>query len=223
MEEDEINYITLRKIQQMEKNSPVLTELKSDFYNDLSEYLENLNNRLKNESSSQKQILLKDEIQNTKKIAINIYEQREKKILLAAVSKVRGGNPDLKNMINMEKNLFDSIIDLMQNSRNRVLENKTKEKKLNNTKTIESKEEKNVEKQQNFNPIVRVTQDIPEFIGTDEKKYNLRNNDVLSIPKDMSDMLSKRGVVKKIKLSVDPNVKKRQGTTSIRRESSPES
>ena len=77
MDEDEINYRTLRKIQQMEKNSPVLTELKPDFYNALSEYLENLNNSLERETSSQKQILLKDEIQNTKKIATNIYEQRD--------------------------------------------------------------------------------------------------------------------------------------------------
>ncbi len=90
MEEEEISYKTLRKIQQMEKNSPVLTELKTIFYSELLEYIENLNNRLERETSSQKKMLLKDEIQNTKKIAANIYEQREKKILLAAISKARG-------------------------------------------------------------------------------------------------------------------------------------
>ena len=198
MEEDEINYRMLRKIQQMEKNSPVLTELKTDFYNALSEYLKNLNNRLERETSSQKQILLKDEIQNTKKIAINIYEQREKKILLAVISKARGGNPDLKNMIDVEKNLFDPVLNLVLDSRKKILENETKENISSNTKTVEPKE-KTVEKQENSNSIVRVTKDIPEFIGTDEKKYNLRNNDVVSLPEDMSDMLSKRGVVEKVK------------------------
>jgi len=200
MEEDEINYRTLRKTQEMEKNSPVLTELKPDFYNVLSEYLKNLNNRLERETSSQKQVLLKDEIQNTKKIATNIYEQREKKILLAAISKARGGNPDLKNMIDVEKNLFDPVLNLMLDSRKKILETETKENKSSDTKTVETKkEEKTEKKQENTNSIVRVTQDIPEFIGTDEKKYNLRNNDVISLPEDMSDMLSKRGVVKKIK------------------------
>ena len=53
MEDEEINYRTLRKIQQMEKNSPLLTDLKSSFYNDLSEFFQGLNERLKNESSSQ--------------------------------------------------------------------------------------------------------------------------------------------------------------------------
>jgi len=202
MEEDEINYRVFRKIQETEKNSPVLTELELNFYNTLSEYLENLKNRLESETSPQKQALLKDEIQNTKKIAINIYEQREKKILLAVVSKARGGNPELKNMIDIEKDLFDSIFNLMLKSRKDLLEKETKENKSNDRKVVEPKvEEKTEEIQKNSNPIVRIIQDIPEFIGTDEKKYNLRNNDVISLPENMSDMLSKRGVAKKIKKS----------------------
>ena len=202
MEEDEINYRVFRKIQETEKNSPVLTELELNFYNTLSEYLENLKNRLESETSPQKQALLKDEILNTKKIAINIYEQREKKILLAVASKARGGNPELKNMIDIEKDLFDSIFNLMLKSRKDLLEKETKENKSNDRKVVEPKvEEKTEEIQKNSNPIVRIIQDIPEFIGTDEKKYNLRNNDVISLPENMSDMLSKRGVAKKIKKS----------------------
>ena len=200
MEDDEINYRALRKIQQMEKNSPILTDLRPGFYDNLSEYLENLNNRLESESSSQKQMLLKDEIQNTKKIATSIYEQREKKVLLAAVTKARGGNPDLKNMVNIEKNLFEPVLELMLNSRKKILENETIENISNDTKAAEPAEEKKTEeKQENSNPIVRVNQDVPEFIGTDEKKYNLRKNDLISLPEDMSDTLSKRGVVEKIK------------------------
>lgn len=200
MEDDEINYRALRKIQQMEKNSPILTDLRPDFYDNLSEYLENLNTRLESESSSQKQMLLKDEIQNTKKIATSIYEQREKKVLLAAVTKARGGNPDLKNMVNIEKNLFEPVLELMLNSRKKILENETVENISNDTKAAEPAEEKKTEeKQENSNPIVRVNQDVPEFIGTDEKKYNLRKNDLISLPEDMSETLSKRGVVEKIK------------------------
>ena len=200
MEDDEINYRALRKIQQMEKNSPILTDLRSDFYNTLSEYLEDLNTRLGSESSSQKQMLLKDEIQNTKKIATSIYEQREKKVLLAAVTKARGGNPDLKNMVNIEKNLFEPVLELMLNSRKKILENGTIENISNDIKAAEPTEKKKTEeKQENSNPIVRVNQDVPEFIGTDEKKYNLRKNDLISLPEDMSDTLSKRGVVEKIK------------------------
>jgi DNA replication initiation complex subunit (GINS family) len=196
MEEDELNYRMLRKIQQMEKNSPVLTDLKSNFYIELVEYLENLNNRLEKDISSQKKLLLTEEIQNIKKIAINIYEQREKKIILAAISKGRGGNPDLKNMADKEKNLFEAIINLMLKSRKNVLEIKNERNKLNDFEKVENKDDEKSE--ENLNSIVRVTKDIPEFIGTDEKKYNLRNNDIVSLPEDMSEMLSKRGVIKKI-------------------------
>ena len=199
MEEDELNYRTLRKIQQMEKNSPVLTDLKSNFYIELVEYLENLNNRLEKEISSQKKLLLTEEIQNIKKIAINIYEQREKKILLAAISRARGGNPDLKNMADKEKNLFETIINLMSKSRKNVLKIINERNQLNDFEKVENKDyEKSEENEEKLNSIVRVTKDIPEFIGTDEKKYNLKNNDIVSLPEDMSEMLSKRGVIKKI-------------------------
>jgi DNA replication initiation complex subunit (GINS family) len=200
MEEDEINYRTLRKIQQMEKNSPILTDINPHFYSDLSDYLIVLNKRLRKESSSQKQLLIKDEIENTKKIIMNIYEQREKKILLAAISKARGGMPNLKNMIKIEKKIYDSTLNLLLQSRKILFEKEKKNSNQNAIKNVDIEEDEKIEdKQKNLNPIVRVTENIPEFIGTDEKRYNLRKNDVLSLPEDMNNTLSKRGVVKRIK------------------------
>jgi DNA replication initiation complex subunit (GINS family) len=205
MNENEINYKNLRKIQQIEKESPTLTKIESSFYTALSDYLKYLDSRLEKESSPQKQMLLKEEVRNTKKIATNIYEQREKKIILAAISKARGGEPDLKNLVGVERNLFDSILQMMVQTREELLNKKTREKE--EEKTVESGVEPKAEnkkqeiitpKQQNINPIVMVAKDIPEFIGTDAKKYNLRKSDILSLPKDMSDTLSKRDAVKEM-------------------------
>ena len=206
MNENEINYKNLRKIQQIEKESPTLTKIESSFYTALSDYLKYLDSRLEKESSTQKQMLLKEEVQNTRKIATNIYEQREKKIILAAISKTRGGEPDLKNLVGAERNLFDSILQMMVQTREELLNKKTREKE-EEEKTVEFSVEPKTEnkkqeiitpKQQNINPIVMVAKDIPEFIGTDAKKYNLRKGDILSLPKDMSDTLSKRDAVKEI-------------------------
>jgi DNA replication initiation complex subunit (GINS family) len=206
MNENEINYKNLRKIQQIEKESPTLTRIESSFYTALSDYLKYLDSRLEKESSAQKQMLLKEEVQNTRKIATNIYEQREKKIILAAISKTRGGEPDLKNLVGVERNLFDSILQMMVQTREELLNKKTREKEEEKTvefgvepKAENKKQEIITLKQQNINPIVMVAKDIPEFIGTDAKKYNLRKGDVLSLPKDMSDTLSKRDAVKEIK------------------------
>ena len=60
-----------------------------------------------------------EEIQTIKRIIDNIYEQREKKIMKAALSKVRGGRPDLKNLLDVEKNLFDSTLDILMQSHTR--------------------------------------------------------------------------------------------------------
>lgn len=201
MTDEEINYRTLRKIEQMEKNSPVLTKIKSDFYTSLSDYLKELNNRLENEDNPQKKIIIKDEIENIKKLSLSIYELREKKVLLAVVSKARGGNPDTTSMINSEKDLFDSILEIMLKHRDSTFENKKTEK---NEIVQESKPEQPIQEENESvkigqrNPILKVNKDVPEFIGTDEKKYFLKKNDLISLPPDMSEMLVKRGVAETI-------------------------
>ena len=199
MNADEINYKTLRRIQEMEKKSPSLTRIESNFYNDLSKYLENLDGRLGKESSPQKQMLLKVEMRDTNKIVTSIYEMREKKILLATISKARGRDPNLKNLVDVEKDLFESTLELMTQMRKQVLEKKSKGS-TEKEKTVEpKKEDKKNKGQENSKPVVRVTRGVPKFIGTDMKEYNLRGGDVLSLPADMRGMLSKRGVVKEIK------------------------
>lgn len=199
MNTDRIDYKTLRRIQEMEKISPSLTKIETNFYSSISEYLENLNDRLEKESSNQKQMLLKDEIKNTNKIITNIYEKREKKIVLATISKARGGNPNLGNLVDLEKDMFESILKLMIQSRKQVLYKELK-RNIRVEKHVESKkkdEKKEIE--ENSKPIVRVVKDMPKFIGTDTKEYDLRKNDIVSLPDDMKDMLCKRGVIKEIK------------------------
>ena len=203
MTDEEINYRTLRKIQQTEKNSPALSNIRSDFYKSLAEYLQELEQRYEKESSAQKKTLLKEEIENIKKISLSVYELREKKILLAAISKARGGNPDTNNVIDFENTLFKSVLNAMNSSRNTVFkkeetENEVVDDKENESDKIKAKKEDKDEKIEEHNPIVRVNKNMPEFIGTDQKKYYLRKNDIISMPQDMSATLSKRGVVERV-------------------------
>ena len=203
VENDEINYRSLRHLQQLEKNSPILTTISSDFYEKLSQYLQNLDNRLaKENNSSPKYKLLNEEIRNTKKIASSIYEQREKKILLAAISKARGGNPDLTNLTDIEKNLFDSILDSIVKTRKRIFEKNDKfvEKSTDPlNKKEKGGETKKEEDSPNTNPVILISENIPEFVGTDMKRYNLRKGDVLSVPEDLKNILSKRDVAEEVK------------------------
>ena len=196
METNEISYKTLRRIQQLEKTSPLFTKIDVNFYHKLSEYLKNLESVVEQEENPQKIKLFNDEIQNTKKLAFSIYELREKKIVQTALSKVRGGKPDLKNVLDVERKLYESLVEQIILSRKKILEEKSVEVKKDKSKTVTLKKE---EIKRNTNPIVRVLEDIPEFVGTDMKTYSLRKNDVLTVSKEMSGPLVKRGVVKQIK------------------------
>ncbi len=193
MDQDDINYKKLRKIQQQEKTLPLLTKIDQNFYEKFSEYQTNLQRIAANEENTQKKKLFDDEIQNTKKIGFNIYEQREKKIVQAALSKVRGGKPDLTNLLKREKKLFDSLVEQIIVSRGETFKQNVEE-----TKEEKSKPE-TTESEPNTNTIVRVVQDTPEFVGTDMKTYALRKDDVLTIPDEMSGPLLKRGVVNQIR------------------------
>ncbi len=107
MKFDDTAYMTFRKIQMEEEKSPLLTKIEQKFYSKLLECQKTPSN------------MTQKEIQNVKKIFNGICEIRERKIVQAAHSKARGGKPDLKNMLDEEKKLFDSIVDIMLQSRKR--------------------------------------------------------------------------------------------------------
>ncbi len=107
MSADDTAYVAIRKIQLMEEKSPLLTKIDRDFYSETLEYLEDSGE------------IPEEEIQTIKRIIDNIYEQRERKIMKAVLSKARGGKPDLKNLLDVEKNLFDSTLDILMQSRTR--------------------------------------------------------------------------------------------------------
>lgn len=213
MEEDEITYKTLRKIQQAEKNSPQITKISKEFYQDVNFFLHKLEQRLEKEKKPQKQMLLAEECQNIEKIIRNTYEQREKKIILAAISKARGGNPSITTLLPEEKIFFDELYHNIVLFRNKILnadekiedeqdipESTINQKKEIPKKTEEKEEEKKLEKKEpNSNPILRIVEDIPPFVGTDNNTYMLHHKDIVSLPEDMAKMLLDKKVAVRIK------------------------
>jgi len=113
MKADNNTYIAFRTIQQREEKSPILAKIEQRFYFKLSELQKRPGN------------MSEEEIQNIEKIFIGICELREKKIVQAALSKARGGISDLKNMLDVERKLFDSIVDILLQSRIRFFNEET--------------------------------------------------------------------------------------------------
>ena len=195
-EHKDINYKTLRRIQQDEQTSSLLTKINVNFYKDLSSYIKTLEGSIEHEKNPLKLKLFNDEVQNTKKIANSIYEFREKKIVQAALATARGATPDLANFLEIEKKLYRSLVEQINVSRKEIFEKPT-----DPPMTIRpaSPITTPVKDEPNTHPIVRVLEDTPEFIGTDGKNYLLRKEDVLSMPGEMTEPLLKKKVVKQVK------------------------
>lgn len=201
MTDNELSYKILRHIQQTEQQSPTLTKIQHDFYKQLKMYLQELQDIVTKEPDTKKQALYKDELNNTTKIGQHIYELREKKIVQAALSTVRGAEPNLEYLLTDEQTLYQTLIDIITKNRTYILNpsNNTKHEKQ---KTEIKNQPEKTEKQNsttNNNPIIRITNDIHCFVGTDMLTYHLRKNDVLSISQDMAKTLEKRKVATLIK------------------------
>ena len=195
-EHEDINYKTLRRIQQDEQTLSLLTKITVSFYKDLSSYMKTIERSIEHEKNPLKLKLFGDEIQNTRKIANSIYELREKKIVQTALATARGATPDLTNFLEIEKKLYRSLVEQIMVSRKEIFEKPTD---LPATTPPASPTPAPVKEDSNTHPIVRVLEDTPEFIGTDGKSYLLRKEDVLSMPSEMTEPLLKKKVVKQVK------------------------
>jgi len=196
-EHEEISYKTLRRIQQGEQISSVPTKINMNFYQYLSSYIKKIEKNVENEKNPLKLKLFADEAQNTKKIANSIYELREKKIVQAALATARGATPDLRYLVDIEKKLYTALVEQIVISRKEIFEepiDRDPKKQPTSPPVVDQ-----LKRDSNTNPIVSVVEDTPEFIGIDEKTYSLRKEDVLSLPREMTELLLKKGIVKQVK------------------------
>ncbi|HEC81787.1 MAG TPA: DNA replication complex GINS family protein, partial [Thermoplasmatales archaeon] len=192
MVDDDFTYKDLRRLHQLEKRSSAVVQVRNDFYEKVLGYIMELERLLGEVDSHEKRKLVEDELKNAKQAFKEIYELREKKIVLAALSKVRGGNPDLKNLIHEETLLFEMVVDALKTVRESTLTGKKMEKTFSQTceekvvkgeKVGEGDDEKHhwesEEESGEERTVVLIKKDLPTFIGVDMKKYSLRENDVV--------------------------------------------
>jgi len=210
------SYAKLRSLENMERQSPELTNIGNDFYKEVFIYIKELEKRFEEEQSknpsSKKIILISDELRNTKRIWKSIFERREKKIVQAALSAARGGDHTPKFMTNQEKIFYENLLKILHEHRNVIFEggktqraseekNEKQEVHANSSEPAKGKEIKSNEK--NDDKIIRVLKDIPPFIGSDMKNYSLKKEDVIYMPKETAEILIKRKAADEIRAGVD--------------------
>jgi DNA replication initiation complex subunit (GINS family) len=165
---------TIRKIFEDERNSPGLTRLSDDFFEQVREYLEKKISMSRDETDQWA-------LEAVKRRLKTIFERRERKILNSAHGFVDSGVIP-ENMTNEERMFFERIVECVNGFQ------KEREEKL------ERKKEKLV--------MVTLLDQIPAFVGINMKNYGpFSKGDIATLPEPNADLLTKKGLAEKIEMT----------------------
>jgi len=175
-QKEAITYEYIRKVQREELAEVRLTKITDDFYDKAEKYLEQ-KMRLGKKKDRSSEI----EAENLQKLLEDIYNRRETKILQQAIFASRTGIP-IQNLTKVEEKFFRQLVELLKFQREKTL----------NIFTKKTKEEAKLEK-------LKFTQDIPEFIGSDLKKYGpFKAEGEGEIPVENAELMIKSENAKKV-------------------------
>jgi len=179
-----ITYETLYEILRREKFRTDLQKLDSSFLLDVAEYFKNKEAILKSQENkdsifaSREVEKTRTELKNIRRIINELYERRERKIIQLALLAVRGSICDTSAMLNSEKELFESLKEVLNRYKSSALSFVFGEMQIENVVlpvSIEQKPLKREEKIKEDNTanmrFVRFLCSLPEFVGPDLKSY----------------------------------------------------
>jgi DNA replication factor GINS len=178
MPEEPITFEFIRKIQREERKEPRLSQIPENFYQKARNYLEQKRNIIEKKKDKSTSI----EVKNVEGLLEDIFNRRETKIFNHAIITARTDIPP-HNLIEEEKEFFESTVNMLRIQRERVL----------NLLFKKTKELKDFEK-------IEFKDDVEEFVGVDLKKYGpFKKGDVAKIPKENAQLLKKVGKAKIVK------------------------
>lgn len=124
-DEEEYDYPTLVNRWRRERSATALTRMDGHFYESFDRHLKQLREEYTREHTvnpaTPKVLILQDELMNLQRVRDDIYDLREKKIVMAAVVAARGGSPDRGNMTKEEEILFDELLRVLRDARRNLL------------------------------------------------------------------------------------------------------
>ena len=203
MVEVNITYETLFDLLRREKSRNELQELESDFYEDVKHYLNEKKQSMTNKTSSlADKEKIKIQIKNAKKIIKELYELREKKILLLSINKVKTESSliNTANLLEKEKRLYEETCALLRKYKDETLslidEEIVKISSEEPKESIEPQKESS-KKESSGDKKVTMLSNLPKFVGLDKNIYGPYNKgDSYSMPKEIADLLIQKGRAK---------------------------
>src|SRR3989338_9024375 len=163
-----LTFDKIRDMERLEKQGKKLQKVPEDVVAQLREYIKR---KEKGEKTSSDII----ELENIKATIKRLFELREGKILSAVLDTVRTGLPS-ENMSAEEEKLFYKLTDILKQYRESFFSELSRE---------------------DDKPMYRVKKATPQFVGPDMKTYKLNEDDIVSIPPPLDELLLKEGVIEK--------------------------
>ncbi|KYK26453.1 MAG: hypothetical protein AYK23_02950 [Candidatus Proteinoplasmatales archaeon SG8-5] len=205
MSGDGIGFTEISDVHREERKGKTLTKLPSKFYVKAEEYLAQRREEYARQSSNPGNpaaMMLQDEIKKVDKRLTQIYQMRERKIVLASLS---GTRPD--NMAPRDKALYEELTEVLAHYRKSGEARAPKVREVAEVETAEAPKPV-VDCQTEFveveepetdseidSTVVQVLEDIPPFAGVDHT-YDLKKDDIVTLPTKFADLLSSKGKVR---------------------------
>ena len=203
-------FTMVSEVYRNERRSKILTKLPINFFSRAEEYMDSQKEEYRQAlllPSNPKTMMLQDQIKKVEKRLAHIYEIRERKIALAALDGVSGSSAP-ENMTKKDKALFEHLVATLKSFREgsepvevpkpppAKAEAKPAVKEAQAQIEAEEPEpEEKPDQKKETGIIVHVLEDIPSFTGT-EHTYDLKKDDMVTLPQQFADLLSSKGKVR---------------------------
>jgi DNA replication initiation complex subunit (GINS family) len=193
--DEEISFRRITRIYREESSKRSLTPLEPDFFEKLNFYLDDLESRLKEQQEtggeSKTGTLMRDEYQKACRKRDQVFRLRSRKVANLAASRAGGASVDLDPLTRPEVAMFEAIVELITSSRGRIY-GTGKPEPVCEVPVKESPAPSG-------NIVIRVLEDIPPFAGV-EGNYDLKKEDVASLPRKVAEILVKQGKAQEIQI-----------------------
>lgn len=198
MENINITYDILFDVLRYEKTREELQPLDPEFFNHLVEYIQGKEQILLNSQTPvSERELTRIQLNNIRKIIIELIERREKKIMNLAIYRVKTGSEMINTtgLLKEEKPLFENLVKLLHAQKNSLTDNilnaKTPSPLLFN---ISDSREMQKSPIQTINPeqviSIRFIKPVPKFLGPELEIYGpFEAEDIAALPGDIAQAL----------------------------------
>jgi len=219
-------YENLRQIQIKEMKSSGLTRLEPEFYEDFFQHLGRLESEYRELTTKGEKetetVLLSEEIRKLRSLISSLYERRERKVIFLAQVEARGGKPETKNLTNLEKHLYQSLVGILSRTRSQLvtrvddkapLKSAGKQKEKTAAPAEPSEEKLDLGSEPKIPGTVRtntktngkklilvqILKDVAPFQDAEARKYYPKKEDIIHLPPQYAEILVKRGAARIIK------------------------